>query len=90
MRTTVDLPDALLALAKSAAAKRGTTLSAVVAEALGAHLARKRAESAPPFELVVRGRAGARMPTAEEIEATLDDEDAAALRTPRGSRRAAP
>lgn len=43
MRTTLDLDDRLLAAAKRRAAARGTTLTAVVEEALAASLTRRPA-----------------------------------------------
>lgn len=43
MRTTLDLDDRLLAAAKRRAAERGTTLTAVVEEALAASLTRRPA-----------------------------------------------
>lgn len=98
MRTTVDLPEPLLQRAKRLASDRGTTLSAIVAEALGLYLVRKPTLGDPPFDLIVRGRDGARMPAQSEIDSILEAEDAAALRIParaersakpRGSRRAA-
>jgi predicted transcriptional regulator len=91
MRTTVDLPAPLLARAKELAAARRSTLSEVVAEALAAYEeARRHPSKDPPFELIVRGRKGARFPTPEEMAAAIDDEDAAALRIPGSPRRAGP
>jgi hypothetical protein len=91
MRTTIDLAPGVLTTAKRIAAERQTTLSAVVNEALGAYLgaARQRAPD-KPFELIVRGRTGARFPTPAEIAATADEEDRAALRIPGLRRRADP
>jgi hypothetical protein len=57
MRTTIDLPEALLKNAKRRAARRGVTLSAVVADGLRYLLASKSSSSTPPFQLhTVRGR----------------------------------
>lgn len=50
MRTTLDLDDHLLTAARRRAAERGTTLTAVVEEALAAALA-PRPSSEPPFRL---------------------------------------
>ena len=84
MRTTIDLPPPVLAQAKQLAAQRGTSLSAVVVDALSAHLQVLRQPPADkPFELIVRGRAGARFPTPNEIEAVEDEEDSALLPVPR-------
>lgn len=52
MRTTITLDDRLLRAAKRHAADQGTTLSAVVADALRAKLARPAARTARPFKLV--------------------------------------
>jgi hypothetical protein len=91
VRTTIDLPPSLLRAAKRLAAERQTTLSEVVSDALGAHLgAKRRGTPDKPFELIVRGRAGGRFPTAAEIGAATDEEDLAALRIPGIPRRAAP
>jgi hypothetical protein len=91
VRTTIDLPPALLRAAKRLAVERQTTLSAVVSEALGAYVgATRRGAPDKPFELIVRGQAGGRFPTAAEIAAASDEEDVAALRIPGTPRRAAP
>ena len=57
MKTTLDLDDELLVRAKAAAKAGGTTLTALVEEALRAHLApRPRGRTAFKLELpVVRG-----------------------------------
>jgi hypothetical protein len=52
MRTTITLDERLLREAKRLAARRRTTLSAVIAEALRVQLSGPRPHSAPPFELV--------------------------------------
>lgn len=91
MRTTIDLPPRVLTAAKRIAAERQTTLSALVNDALAVYLgAARRRSPEKPFELIVRGRAGARFPTPAEIEAVADEEDRAALRIPGISRHAAP
>jgi len=57
VRTTIDLPEPLLENAKKRAAERGITLSAVVEDALRAHLAARPGGSDKPFRLhIVRGR----------------------------------
>ena len=57
MRTTVNLSEPVLRSAKRRASERGVTLSAVLEDALRAHLARKESAPAPPFQLhTVRGR----------------------------------
>jgi hypothetical protein len=91
VRTTIDLPPSVLSRAKRLAAERGTTLSAVVTDALASHLRSAPQHTRPqPFELIVRGRAGARFATPAEIEAIADDEDRAALRVPGARGRATP
>ena len=79
MRTTVTLDDRLLRAARRHAAERGTTLSAVIEEALRAKLAGRAARSPRPFELVTfRGdgpREGVNLDrTAELLE--IEDMDA--------------
>jgi hypothetical protein len=91
MRTTIDLPPRLLAAAKRIAAERATTLSAVVNDALGAYLGAAQVRASDkPFELLVRGRPGARFPTPAEIAESTDDEDRDALGIPGVSRHVAP
>jgi predicted transcriptional regulator len=91
MRTTVDIDDGLLERAKRLALKEKQTLGAVVSQALAAYLSsRKAADQDPPFQLLVRGKAGARFPTAEEIAQVEEDEDREALAIPKLKRRATP
>jgi len=57
VRTTVDIPEVLLRSARRQAAERHVTLSAVVADALRADLAKRPLADAPPFRLfTVKGR----------------------------------
>jgi len=57
VRTTVDIPEPLLRNAKTAAEKRGITLSRIVEDALQRHLSKKAPASGPPFRLhTVKGR----------------------------------
>ena len=91
MRTTVDIDDGLLERAKRLALKEKQTLGAVVGQALAAYLSSRRAAAVdPPFELLVRGKVGARFPTAEEVLLADEDDDRKALAIPRVKRRAAP
>ena len=91
MRTTVDLAPPLLTKVKRLVAERGSTLSEVVSEALGAYLgATQRRVPDAPFNLIVRGRPGARFPSPDEIATLEDEEDVVALRVQRTPRRAAP
>lgn len=82
MRTTIDLPAAVLARAKRLAAERETTLSAVVTEALSLHLQGKRRPAAEPFELVVCGQPGDPFPAAADIDAIEGEAEQLALRIP--------
>ena len=58
MRTTVRLEDDLLREAKQLAARRGTTLTAVIREAVQAYLARPDDLPAAPADLPVSGHGG--------------------------------
>ena len=59
MRTTINLPDALLARAKTLAAESRTTLTAVIESSLREALARRRKRSpAPAVMLPVFGKRG--------------------------------
>jgi predicted transcriptional regulator len=91
MRTTVDIDDGLLERAKRLALKEKRTLAAVVGQALAAYLgSRKAADKDAPFQLLVRGKAGARFPMAEEVLLAEEDEDRQALAIPKLKRRATP
>ena len=91
MRTTVDIDEGLLERAKRLALKENRTLGAVVGQALAAYLdSRKAVEKDPPFQLLVRGKAGGRFPTADEILLVEDNEDREALAIPKLKRRATP
>jgi hypothetical protein len=91
MRTTVDLDQGMLERARKRALEERRTLSAVVSEALAAYLGRKGTKAKQPkFELLVRGRPGARFPTPAELSAIEEEEDGAALALPRRRRRGAP
>jgi hypothetical protein len=58
MRTTIYLPDDLLAQAKRAALESGQTLTAVIEEALRERLARRGKPAAAPAQLTTFGRSG--------------------------------
>ena len=91
MRTTVDIDDGLLERAKRLAHKEKQTLGAVVSQALAAYLGkRKAADKDPPFQLLVRGKAGARFPTSEEFTQVEEDEDQGPWAIPKVKRRATP
>ena len=91
MRTTVDLDPSVLERAKRLALSEGKTLGAVLSEALGAYLGkRKQVAKDPPFELLVRGHPRGRFPSPADMSAVEEDEEVAALRIPGTKRRAAP
>lgn len=91
MRTTVDLDPAVLDRAKRLALSEGRTLGSVLNEALAAYLGkRKQVAKDPPFDLLVRGNPHGRFPSPGEVSAIEDDEELAALKIPRGKRRASP
>jgi hypothetical protein len=91
MRTTVDLDEALLERAKRLALGEKKSLSAVVGDALAAHLGGRRSVSKDPsFELIVRGKAQGRFPSPAEIAAVEESEDLPPLGASRATRRAAP
>jgi len=59
MRTTIHIPDDLLAQAKKVAAESNRTLTAVITEALREALGRRRRVARPtPVKLTTFGRAG--------------------------------
>lgn len=86
MRTTINLPDALLARAKKFAAASRTTLTAVIESSLRETLARRRKQAgAPPANLPVYGRLGLQPGVDLDDSASLQDlmaapRDAAARR----------
>lgn len=89
MRTTVDIDPAVLERAKKLAFRERRTLGSVLSDALAAYLGRRRATSKdPPFDLLVRGSPRGRFPTADELLALDEEEDASRLRIPRTKRRA--
>ena len=60
MRTTIHLPDELLARAKRAAAESNRTLTALVQEALRVSLSERHRASREPVELPTYGTGGQR------------------------------
>jgi hypothetical protein len=91
VRTTVDIEDALLERAKRLALKEQRTLGAVVSQAIAAYLSSRRvADRDPPFELLVRGKAGARFPSAEELQLAEEEDERTSLAIPKSKARAAP
>lgn len=81
MRTTVSLPDALLARAKRRAEEENRTLSDVVEAALKDHLSRREASRpAVPFRLVAYGQGGLRDGLSfDRLKEVADDEAAERL-----------
>jgi hypothetical protein len=83
VRTTVDIEPGLLARVKKLGQKQGQTLSALVSEALAAYLnTRRDSPREQPFELLVRGKAGDKFPSAAELAAAQDEDDRASLQLP--------
>ena len=71
MRTTVDLPDDLLAEAKQRAAREGRSLSDVVCDAVRSSFSRAAAADREPVELPTFGAGG--------LQPGVDLDDSAAL-----------
>jgi metal-responsive CopG/Arc/MetJ family transcriptional regulator len=73
MRTTIRLDDHLLQEVKQLAAQRGSTMTAIIEEALRQMLAHRRAQSAdaPPIELITVAGNG--------LQPGVDLDDSAAL-----------
>lgn len=72
MRTTINLPDSLVARAKRLAAESRTTLTAIIESSLRETLARRRQNpKAPPPRLPVYGKKG--------LQPGIDLDDSAAL-----------
>ncbi|MDE0830861.1 MAG: ribbon-helix-helix domain-containing protein [Vicinamibacterales bacterium] len=71
MRTTIHLPDDLLARAKRAAIDSNRTLTAVIEESLRAALSRKRGRAAARLDLPTFGKGG--------LQPGVDLDDGAAL-----------
>lgn len=87
MRTTVDIHEQVLQRAKRHAERTGQTLGAVVTAALTSYLAPPSTKKTPPFELIVRGRPGGRLPSLDDIAHAESEEEVAGLRIPGLSRR---
>ena len=81
MRTTVDLPEALLRLARRRAGAARTTLSEIVVAALQAFLTTGGArESETPYQVLTFGSPSARFPSEAELQEALDADDAESIR----------
>ena len=75
MRTTVDLDEEVLAAARERAAKRRTTLSRIIQDAVRAYLEAAVEQSEEPFELITAGSPGGRYPAPGELSELLAAED---------------
>ena len=85
MRTTVSIPEPLLENAKHCAAERGTTLSALIEDALRDHLAKAERPVPPPFRLhTVRGRLVNPQLDLDRTSALIELDDEAAYSNRRG------
>ena len=76
MRTTVSIPDELLASARRRARERGTTLGQVVEAALRRELAAAETRAAPPLPVFTRGTgplAGVEMTSNRALLEALDE-----------------
>ena len=83
MRTTVDLDERLFERAKRLALEEKKSLSGVLGDALAAYLGiRRQVAKDPPFELISRGNAQGRFPSAADVIAVEENEDCAALAVP--------
>jgi hypothetical protein len=90
MRTTVSLPDALLAQAKKRASQEGITVSELVESALRDRVLRpERAAAGAAFRLVAFGQGGLRPGLSwARLQHAADDEESRRLGLPAGSRAA--
>ena len=73
MRTTVDIPDELLRVAKERAGAQGCTLSQLVELALQAHLEAEATSGA--FKLLVRGTSSGSYPSPTRVHELLESEE---------------
>ena len=80
MRTTVDLDQALLRLARKRALESHRTLSQVMEDAMRRFLREPARSARQPFRLITGGKAGGAVPTWNEIKQQVNDEDEAAVR----------
>lgn len=80
MRTTVDLDQALLRLARKRALESHRTLSQVMEEAMRRLLREPVRAARKPFRLITGGEAGGSAPTWDEIKRQVNDEDEAQVR----------
>jgi len=80
MRTTVDLDQALLRLARKRALESHRTLSQVMDEAMRRFLREPAKTTRSKFRLITGGTTGGDAPTWEEIKRQVNDEDEARWR----------
>jgi urocanate hydratase len=75
MRTTIDLDQALLRLARKRALESHRTLSQVMEEAMRRLLREPAKTARKPFRLIAAGESGTVAPTWDEIKRQVNDED---------------
>jgi urocanate hydratase len=80
MRTTIDLDQALLRLARKRALESHRTLSQVMEEAVRRLLREPVKSARAPFRLITGGEPGSSAPTWDEIKRLTEDEDLTAVR----------
>ena len=80
VRTTIDVDDRLLRVARERATAARTSLSRLVEEALRAFLTLETASADEPFDLITYGRPGGAFPSPADMAAVLDDEESPTLR----------
>ena len=76
MRTTINLDDALLTEAKAVAAKSGTTMTAIIEDALRIELLRRRQRDRPRVELLTspgRSFPGINLDSTSELLDLMED-----------------
>jgi len=80
MRTTIDLDQALLRLARKRALESHRTLSQVMEEAMRRLLREPAKTARSPFRLITGGQPDGNAPTWDEIKRQMNDEDDANAR----------
>ncbi len=80
MRTTIDLDQSLLRLARKRALESHRTLSQVMEEAMRRHLREPMKTARAPFRLITGGQPGGNAPAWDEIKRQVNDEDDARAR----------
>ena len=75
MRTTIDLDQSLLRLARKRALESHRTLSQVMEEAMRRHLREPVKSARVPFRLITGGQPGGHAPAWDEIKRQVNEED---------------